>query len=65
MPTSGSIQAALSADGNMENWRVAGLRGNLSVKNTGFKMDGLSRRSKTSILILPFKITGLISSALQ
>ena len=54
-PTSGSIQAALSADGNLENWRMAGLRGNLSVKNTGFKMDGFEHEIEDVNLDLAFQ----------
>ena len=54
-PTSGSIQASLSADGNLESWRMASLRGRLAIKNTGFKMDRLEHDIEDVNLDLAFQ----------
>jgi hypothetical protein len=41
VPTAGSIQAELMADGTLDNWWNAGLRGRASIKNLSFKMERL------------------------
>ena len=41
VPTTGSLQADLIADGTVDNWSNANLRGRASIKNLSFKMERL------------------------